>query len=257
MGSRRGKELAVAQAALNAAKEARIQEELDKKEHGIAEASKAAGLANEAAGKANERAETANERAEAIRQENLKLALQLESERLARLKLEESVAPRTLRSTNFSIERLHQFQGTPFIVRVIKDDAASDHFADEIVGVLKGLCSWRVLGKEIVDGYIPQGVAVEFEATDPFSENAKKLRRSASDLSEYLEANGIDSRARPMLMSADGAPKDVIVVSVGMKPVEHPLPTGVPVLDKRDEERRIEKRERIERLRKEWKLIVE
>ncbi|CAB3782009.1 hypothetical protein [Paraburkholderia fynbosensis] len=71
-------------------------ERISKNEADTASARKTAAVANESAAKASENVAKANERTELLRQSNLEVQRQLEKERLERLRLEASIAPRRL-----------------------------------------------------------------------------------------------------------------------------------------------------------------
>ncbi len=123
---RRAKQLAGAQEALSKAKEL--------------EMSGTIALAQQAAGEANERAGKADERAAKLEKEAAALKESAESERLARVKIEERLAWRRIDPTLYkhSVKELTPFAGS--VVRLDplgNEDPETDAFAEDIAKLLR------------------------------------------------------------------------------------------------------------------------
>jgi hypothetical protein len=99
---------------------------------------------NELAAKSNEVAATANERAEELKAENLKLGLQLEKERQARLLIERRLAPRFL---SLDMQRIIAEAIRPYVGHEIKvagiGDPESELYADQFARLLDA-SKWKV-----------------------------------------------------------------------------------------------------------------
>ena len=278
-GSRRvGKRLQDAKSALIEAKDKQLAAELKEKDLKIADVGKEAGDANKEAGRAIDNAkktENANlllrgevahlQQSAATQQERAATAEKnLETERIARLELQETMSLRALVVNGESIERLGQFKGTPFVL-VVSTDAEAQYLANQIAFSLDR-AEWKNMG--ILPSLdLAQGVEVRLAQRDRPIEADDPQRRIGAVLVEYLEANRIEAALRPATINVVGL-SNGIVISIGMKPrpllTQKAMDEAMPDWAKRmhNDERykaqlerlEVNKKLEIEELRKKWKL---
>jgi len=136
----------------------------------------AVGMANAAAAKAQVDAAKANERAEALHQENLKTQTrlvaaerELEAERLHRLELEASVAPRIL-SPKQSEKLIAVLAASPRPLSIHLNFIGDEEANKYALAIAKALETAKVRGRADGIGMIvppPYGVAITLKANDP------------------------------------------------------------------------------------------
>jgi len=113
-------------------------------EQEIAEVTKQAGEANQKAGESNERAGKANERASSSEKEAARLRKEAESEHLARVKIEQRLADRTLtRQQVVAIaDKLKPFSGQEFETISYPENHEASSISRSIIGAIV-LAHWR------------------------------------------------------------------------------------------------------------------
>ena len=199
------------------------------------------------------------ERAAQLEKGNIEAQRSLESERLTRLEMEESLAPRMLVSSNDAIRRLQRSGSTKYLLEFVSD-AEAERIATQIAWVLT-LSDWVKLSSGSTSiAPIRDGIAVEAKLVNG------KTPIPASELAEYLRANGLHvwtgSLKEPFRL--DEIPDGAVRIRIGLKPnlyFEKKFADGtlatMKLLDALKtpglERKELTKKE-VERLRSEWKL---
>lgn len=153
-----------------------------------AEARAESDRANEAAATANAEAAKANERAATLERESAALRAQAEADRLARVKIEEKLAPRSLsgEQQRAIAEAIKPFAPTKFQIVMYQDDQEIKGLATALVPVLIA-AGWEGIPQSgFLAMQLEVGVRVEFSADD-----AGSLAPAAKALAESLNANGV------------------------------------------------------------------
>lgn len=115
--------------------------------------------------RANEGAALANERAKSIEQKNIELAIGLEREYEARLKLEKATAPRHLTEEQVAIikRNLSQFPGVTIDMMGINTNPEAKDFAEEIAKALAA-SGWNINLKLVAMHLgVPYGLSLDVE----------------------------------------------------------------------------------------------
>jgi hypothetical protein len=144
---------------------------------------------------------------------NIEAQRSLEAERLTRLEMEQSLAPRILVSGSGPIKRLQRSGGTKYVLE-FAPDAEAERLASLIAWVLS-LSDWIQLSAvRHFDKPIRDGIAIEAKPVDG------KTPVPAAELAEYLEANGLQvwtaSLKNPFRL--DQIPNGAVRIRIGLKP---------------------------------------
>ena len=210
VANRRGKQLSDAKSDLLRAKDAQLQSDLKAKDAQIAHAGARAEEAKEGAAKAEERAAEANKKAE--------------EERLARVKIEEKLAPRRL-----AVEQqrqiagcLQRFAGQRVNLFAYTGDQEVIGIANDIIAALRGPqgASWIV---SIISGQeAGRGVAGILVEIRPDADGASRL--AAASLVSSLRAERLSVSGPQALVWMPGMgvgqedPNAPIRITIGRKP---------------------------------------
>ena len=234
------------------------QERAANAERDAAEAKALAAKAGEGTAVALANAAAVNERAA-----KLEIEAAAQRERAAKaerslLTLGKALAPRRLatriapgRDNLTTHLRLGKFAGTSFTIQVVPIDEARD-LADQIKSILQG-SGWVYRGEYTGTEAIPEGVEIRTRRVpgDPFADSEENARGAATLLSEYLEANGLETALVINFgqLAEAGAP----LIRVGANPVSHLNRPASPVPETQTKKMIDKERaDRIERLRREW-----
>jgi hypothetical protein len=160
----------------------------------------------EARNQADVKIAEANKTTEELKRQNLATERRLEEEKLTRVELEESFAPRMIRARKNTIARLSRFAGTLYSVEYARDISDDSRGLANAIDRVLAMAGWKWIGlNERVA--IPRGVHIEVKPADTV------LRTAADALAEYIEANGHDVDAKAV---AD-VPTGVLRLRVGMR----------------------------------------
>jgi hypothetical protein len=166
-------------------------------------------VANAVAAKAKEEAAKANEKAEAVR--------------LEREKLEASLRPRVIVSTNETRKELGLFPGTNVAIEFEDANLEGKRFAEQLQFTL-GLSKWSVLLLR-TESHLPPGVGI-FTKRLPDASLQQRLDDAATLFSYQLADDGIDNRldtqGNPVPIPPPSAFTDsTIFVQIGEKPQQY------------------------------------
>jgi hypothetical protein len=175
----------------------------------------------------------------------------LEAEQLARLELEESIAPRILKVTGNTTNKLAEFVPTSFAIECVPDGEAL-RTAGQIRFALTQ-AGWGDLGTAPAISE-PEGIRIEkVSRSDEIDPSP-----AARVLTSYLEANEVEARSGPYIRRPLGAPPEMlpdgtVKIRIGLKP--SPYFTG-KLLDEKVRETykasRLAEKKRRGRLKDEW-----
>ena len=214
---------------LDKAKDAKLATDLASKDVEIASATGLAGTANQKAGEANQRASEANERAEQLAKENLATESKLEKEKLARLELEKSLAPRTLTIASYPDNRATFDSLKPFadikVVMFVLPDAEAQRAAGSIAALVEP-ANWKIetvtvtssLNIGFYDGVVvspPTRILPKYPLED--RQNASKSYKAAEALVAILKSQNWEARVSPVPGAAEQDP-NTLKIHIGFKP---------------------------------------
>jgi hypothetical protein len=173
---------------------------------------------------ANAELETARvrERAEDLAKQNLDTESRLEAERLARLQLEQTLAPRALpyrfsKVGGSSVDALKPFAGTQVII-IVEPDREARRLAGHIKHSLEA-ADWKIVAvaRPLDEAELPDGVTIEvrrpMDAPSPLSAPQRALVH-------LLESNKLETHSFQLANVGWPAsvPDNVMLVKVGFKP---------------------------------------
>lgn len=162
------------------------------------------------AAESNAIAANANKRTEELKAENLKLAVELERNRLARLEIERRVGPRYIspeeKETIISV--LRPYAGQRIIIRVVSRDPEVQSFAADMNAALKG-AGWQVTldNSSVQQNPIPYGIRclISKQPSDSVLAFLSTLKKLTIDFTEQR------------LVEATDIPDDYLIIHIGLK----------------------------------------
>jgi hypothetical protein len=163
----------------------------------------------ERAGTAEQKAGEANDRAEANKKEAEQLHKEAESERLARVEIEESIAWRTITLGDEKLisSRMALFREEQFVTSYNAGDAEGAAFAWEVAGALNK-AKLRVFSPDSLFGYEPGGrlfdSAIAFHKTGIEVTSTESSQSAAKALVQSLLARGFNAALAEKLDARQG-----------------------------------------------------
>lgn len=175
---------------------------------------------------AKERAAQAEIKAGEIEQQNLKLRIDLKSEKRKRGKLEDHLEPRKLWHSRIIIEKLQKHEGTQYILEFLPHPDAQG--SAELIDNILQEADWKRIGIFPNPYNAPNGVEVATRGLKNSPENFFGTR-AAKEFASYLKANKWHVRnvrvnipgywaIAEQNLGAEKIPDDTVKIFVGLKP---------------------------------------